>query len=165
LPLLTGLTSRDPTLHLVRWSLKPPCARHPEEASLILEDTSACVRIERSILGTVLVIADEVHTDPLRINLLDSVLDATGPTRAALSGPDRSFAHAELHLARTTMIGQVRTHSVRLAQDCLFDGELRVARRGLGCVVLLRADRVAPPRRFGCQPDRPRRYVQVDDGP
>ena len=181
---LTRVVIRRCTL-VPGWSLKPPCApRHPEEASLILEDTSACVRIERSILGTVLVIADEVHTDPLRIQLLDSVLDATGPTREALSGTDGGFAHAELRVERTTVIGQVRTRSVRLAQDCLFDGEFRVARRGLGCVRFCYVPIGSrTPRRFGCQPDealadprlRPdfvsRRYGTpgyvrlVDDGP
>ena len=44
------------------WSLEPECAPHsPEEPSLVLDRTTACLQIERSILGTIEVIRDEVH--------------------------------------------------------------------------------------------------------
>ncbi|KWX03324.1 hypothetical protein TH66_10125 [Carbonactinospora thermoautotrophica] len=137
------------------WSLEPHCAaRFPEEPSLVLDRTSACVRIERSILGTILVIGDEVGTDPLPIHIADSILDATGVDREALSAPDCRHAHAVLHAYRTTVLGEVHAHAIRIAEDSIFAGRVHVARRGIGC---LRFCYVPPgsrtPRRYHCQPD------------
>ncbi|MCF3131471.1 hypothetical protein [Streptomyces olivochromogenes] len=137
------------------WSLEPECAPHsPDEPSIVLDRTTACLQIEHSVLGTVEVIGDEVCEDPLDIHLRDSVLDATGSDREALSAPDCRHAHAVLHLHRTTVIGEVRTHAVRIAENSIFTGRLHVARRGIGC---LRHSYVPPgsrtPRRFRCQPD------------
>ncbi|MEV0184815.1 hypothetical protein AB0I54_36880 [Streptomyces sp. NPDC050625] len=137
------------------WSLEPECAPHsPDEPSIVLERTTACLQIEHSILGTVEVIGDEVSEDPLDIHLRDSVLDATGHDREALSAPDCRHAHAVLHLHRTTVIGEIHTHAVRIAENSVLTGRLHVARRGIGC---LRYSYVPPgsrtPRRYRCQPD------------
>ncbi|MCO1577846.1 hypothetical protein M8C13_19000 [Crossiella sp. SN42] len=137
------------------WSLEPECRpSHPEEPSLVLEDTTACVQIERSILGTILVIANEVDTDPLPIYLTDSILDATAPDREALSAPDCRHAHAILAVRRSTIIGEVHTHAIRLGENSIFHGRAHVARRGIGC---LRFCYSTPgsrtPRRYRCQPD------------
>ncbi|OKK03508.1 hypothetical protein AMK26_18650 [Streptomyces sp. CB03234] len=137
------------------WSLEPECDPHsPEEPSLVLDRTTACVAIERSVLGTIEVIGDEVGHDPLDIHIRDSVLDATGHDRAALSAPDCRHAHAVLHAHRTTVIGEVHTHAVGIAENSVFTGRLQVARRGIGC---LRFSYVPPgsrtPRRHRCRPD------------
>jgi len=137
------------------WSLEHHCGpTHPEEPSLVLEDTTACVQVERCILGTILVIVDEVRADPLAIHLADSILDATAADRVALSAPDCRHAHAVLHAHRTTVIGEVFTHAVGLGANSIFAGPLQVARRGIGC---LRFCYVPPgsrtPRRYHCQPD------------
>ncbi|UYB40434.1 hypothetical protein SLV14_003055 [Streptomyces sp. Je 1-4] len=137
------------------WSLEPECAPHsPEEPSLVLDRTTACVEVDRCILGTIEVIGDEVSTDPLEVHLRDSILDATGPARTALSAPDCRHAHAVLSVHRSTVIGEVNTHAVRLAENSIFTGRLRVARRGIGC---LRFSYAPPgsrtPRRHRCQPD------------
>ncbi|NYV78478.1 hypothetical protein HW445_29740, partial [Streptomyces sp. UH6] len=137
------------------WSLEPGCAPHsPEEPSVVLERTTACLQVEHSVLGTIEVIGEEVSEDPLEIHLRDSVLDATGHDRQALSAPDCRHAHAVLHLHRTTVVGEVRTHAVRIAENSVFTGQLHVARRGIGC---LRYSYVPPgsrtPRRHRCQPD------------
>ncbi|MFJ8074330.1 hypothetical protein ACIQ7Q_10425 [Streptomyces sp. NPDC096176] len=137
------------------WSLEPECDPHsPEEPSLVLDRTTACVQIERSILGTIEVVGDEVNHDPLPIHIRDSVLDATGHDRAALSAPDCRHAHAVLHVYRTTVIGEVHTHAVEIGGNSIFTGRMRVARRGVGC---LRFSYVPPgsrtPRRHRCQPD------------
>ncbi|QIP88017.1 hypothetical protein GLX30_32870 [Streptomyces sp. Tu 2975] len=137
------------------WSLEPECDPHsPEEPSLVLERTTACVQIERSILGTIEVIGDEVNHDPLPIHIRDSVLDATGHDREALSAPDCRLAHAVLHAHRTTVIGEVHTHAVEIGENSVFTGQMRVARRGVGC---LRYSYVPPgsrtPRRHRCRPD------------
>ena len=137
------------------WSLEPHCEpTHPEEPSLLLEGTSACLQIEHSILGTILVIGDEVHTDPLDIHLSDSVLDATDRGREALSGPDCGYAHAVLHVRRSTVIGELHVHAVALGENSVFDGRIRVARRAIGC---LRWSYVGAgsrtPRRYHCVPE------------
>jgi len=137
------------------WALEHHCQpTQPEEPSLVLEDTTACVQIEHSILGTIVVSTDEVHADPIPIHIADSILDATAPHRAALSGPDCAIAHAVLHAHRTTVIGEVHTHAVQIGEDSIFEGQLRVARRGIGC---LRFCYVSPgsrtPRRYHCEPD------------
>ncbi|MGW3431531.1 hypothetical protein ACWDHW_26810 [Streptomyces melanosporofaciens] len=137
------------------WSLEPECEpRSPDEPSLVLERTTACVQIERSILGTIEVIGEEVHTDPLALHIRDSILDATGHDRPALSAPDCRHAHAVLHAHRTTVIGEVHTHAVQIGENSIFTGRMHVARRGVGC---LRFSYVPPgsrtPRRYRCRPD------------
>ncbi|MCX5047001.1 MULTISPECIES: hypothetical protein [unclassified Streptomyces] len=137
------------------WSLEPECEPHsPDEPSIVLDRTTACLQVEHSILGTIEVIGDEVSEDPLDIHLRDSVLDATGHDREALSAPDCRHAHAVLHVHRTTVIGEIHTHAVEIAENSVFTGKLHVARRGIGC---LRYSYVPAgsrtPRRHRCQPD------------
>jgi hypothetical protein len=139
------------------WSLESACAPSaPEEPSLVLERTAASVHIDRSVLGSVLVLADEVGTDPLPIRVHDSVLDATGPGLAALAAPDGGHAHAELHAERATILGEVHVHAVHLIADTIVTGLTHVARRQAGS---LRFSSVPPgsrtPRRLSCPSDRP----------
>jgi hypothetical protein len=138
------------------WSLESHCGpSNPEEPSLVLENTTACLQVERSILGTILVITDEVHADALPIHITDSVLDATSADLEALSAPDCRRASAILHIHRSTVIGEVHTHAIRIAENSIFDGRVNVARRGIGC---MRFCYVPPgsrtPRRYHCEPDR-----------
>ncbi|MEU4421719.1 hypothetical protein AB0F81_13930 [Actinoplanes sp. NPDC024001] len=161
---LGALTLRHTTL-VPGWAIEPECRpAHPQEPSLVLENTTACVQAERSILGTILVIADEVRTDPLPIHLTDSVLDATGRDREALSAPDCRHAHAILHVHRSTVIGEVHTHAVRIGENSIFDGLMHVARRGIGCLRFsaVPAGSRTPPR-YRCPADRPR-FTSVDYG-
>lgn len=47
------------------WSLEPECEPHsPDEPSIVLDRTTACLQIEHSVLGTIEVIGDEVSEDP-----------------------------------------------------------------------------------------------------
>ncbi|NGO13157.1 hypothetical protein G5C60_37575 [Streptomyces sp. HC44] len=137
------------------WSLEPECDPHsPEEPSIVLDRTTACLQVEHSILGTIEVIGDEVSEEPLDIHLRDSILDATADDREALSAPDCRHAHAVLHLHRTTVIGEVHTHAVRIAENSLFTGTLHVARRGIGRVRFSYVPAGSrTPRRYRCQPD------------
>ncbi|MDQ0953721.1 hypothetical protein QFZ24_007644 [Streptomyces phaeochromogenes] len=137
------------------WSLEPECDPHsPEEPSIVLERTTACLQVEHSILGTIEVIGDEVSEEPLDIHIRDSVLDATADDREALSAPDCRYAHAVLHLHRTTVIGEIHTHAVRIAENSVFTGRLHVARRGIGCIRFSYVPTGSrTPRRHRCQPD------------
>jgi hypothetical protein len=120
--------------------------------------------VEHSIVGSILVIRDEVRKEPLEIAISDSILDATQRELEALSGPDCAIAHAALTMARCTVIGEVHTHAIDLAENSIFMGVVRVARSQRGCV---RFCYVAPesrtPRRYHCQPDLV--VDTVDDGP
>jgi hypothetical protein len=137
------------------WSLDQHCRpTHEEEASVELFDTPACLQAEHSILGTILVNADEVGAEPNRVWLSDSVLDAAGRGLAAVTGPDDRHAHAELSARRTTVFGSVAAHAVGLVENSVVTGRTRIARRQSGCV---RFSWVRPgsrtPARFHCEPD------------
>lgn len=137
------------------WSLHHDC--EPEagsEPSLELIDTTARLSIERSIVGTIHVVQNEVTTDPLAVRISDSIVDATAPNLEAIGSPECPVAAIVLTISRCTVIGRVEVHAIRLAENCIFDGVVKVARRQIGCV---RFCYLAPgsrtPRRFECQPD------------
>ena len=147
------------------WKLDVECEpRRPNEPSLELNDTGAKVTIEHSIIGSIYILADTVRTEPLQIQLSDSILDATDyncdePSCVALAMPGRGFknwrmAHAVLTIARCTVFGRIYTHAVERAENSIFMSPLRVARRQFGCVrfCYLAPDSRTPPR-FRCQPD------------
>ncbi|WP_194918886.1 hypothetical protein [Catenulispora rubra] len=151
---IATLSITDSTL-VPGWTLAHHCGPlFPEEPSLILEATSACTQISKSILGSILVITDEVRHDPLPIHIADSVLDATARDLPALSGPDCCIAFAELHLYRSTVIGEVHTHAIQIAENSILSGNVNVARRGVGCVRFCYAPQGSrTPRRYDSQPD------------
>jgi hypothetical protein len=134
------------------WSLEPACEpSSPDEPSLVLERATGSVHVDRCILGSIQVLGDEVGTDPLPIHLRDSIVDATGLDRAALSAPDGGHAHAELHARRVTVLGEVHVHAVRVVADTIFGGTLHVARRQAGVLrfsVVPAGSRT--PRRYRC---------------
>jgi hypothetical protein len=137
------------------WALDHECnPLHEEEPSIELDDTTATLCVERSIVGSIRVNADEVETDPVCVSLTDSILDATAPDLDAVGGPELRHAHAVLRLVRTTVLGEIRAHAVELAEDAILRDRLHVVRRQVGCI---RFSYVAPgsrtPRRYGCQPD------------
>jgi len=137
------------------WGLQCDCGpRHPSEASLELDNTRARIRIERSILGSIFVVADEVKLDPVCIHLSDSILDATGPDLPALGCRTLPAAFATATFLRCTVFGQVLTHSIARAENTLFTGTVRVARRQAGCVRFSHVPAGSrTPRRYHCQPD------------
>jgi hypothetical protein len=172
------------------WEIDEECrAKHETEPSLTLIDTPppddplyeeflhaglvvtgdglrprTRLAVEHSIIGTILVIRDEVRKDPLAISISDSILDATRRDLEALSGPDCAIAHALLTVVRTTVIGETHTHAIDLAENSIFEGLVRVARSQRGCV---RFCYVTPgsrtPRCYHCQPDLV--VAAVADGP
>lgn len=138
------------------WGLDCDCEpRRPSEPSIELIDSGAAIRIEHSIVGAIQVVADEVRSDPVTIALSDSILDSTGPKRAAISAANLPLAFAHASFVRCTVFGGVEVHAIPLAENSIFNGEVRVARRQLGC---MRFCYVPPgsrtPRRSHCQPDQ-----------
>lgn len=166
---LCRLTIRHTTL-VPGWMLDNNCEpRRPNEPSLELINTGAHVHIERSILGTIQVTADQVRTDAITIHLSDSILDATGsdcdgPACEALGAPGWPLAHAVLTVLRSTVIGKVFVHAIDLAENSIFMSRVRVGRRQRGC---MRFCYVAPgsrtPRRYQCQPDMVEQAVAAGD--
>lgn len=151
---LDEVTIRHCTL-VPGWSLEPDCKpQRPSEPSFELTDTHAQVVIERSILGSIQVSQDEVGSDPVPIRISECILDATSREREAVGAPGDRLAHTILVIDRTTVFGQVLTHAIELAENSIFAGRVRVARRQIGC---MRFCYVTPgsrtPRRYRCQPD------------
>lgn len=137
------------------WGLSRDCEPHrPAEPSLELYNLEARVHIEHSIVGSIQVQQDQVRADPLQLHISDSIVDATSVEREALGAPSSVAAHAILTIERCTVLGEIQTHAIRLAENCIFTGQVCVARRQIGCV---RFCYVPPgsrtPRRYECQPD------------
>jgi hypothetical protein len=152
---LCDVTIRHCTL-VPGWSLECDCEPcRPAEPSIELTNTNARLRIEHSIFGAIQVAVDFEASDPIRIDISDSIWDATSDDREALSGPEGTgTAYTRLTVVRTTVIGEILSHEIDLAENCIFTGEVQVARRQIGCV---RFCYVPPdsrtPRRYECQPD------------
>ncbi|MCM6776628.1 hypothetical protein NDR87_22910 [Nocardia sp. CDC159] len=147
------VTIRHTTL-VPGWTLDERCGpQHREEPSLELVDTTACVQIERSIVGMILVDADQARHQPNRIRLSDSIIDATDDCLAALIGAGEGFAFAEVSARRCTILGRVRAHSALLFENSIVTGEVCIARRQVGC---FRFCWLPPgsrtPARFHCEP-------------
>lgn len=149
------------------WTIGSDCEpRRPAEPCLELIDTSACVTIERSIVGSIQVNQDQVRTDPVALCISESVVDATSPEREAIGAPGWPLAHVVLTVDRTTVFGQIHAHAIRLAENSIFLGSVTVARRQSGCV---RFCYVSPgsrtPRRYRCQPDLVEEAARPADPP
>lgn len=151
---LAGVTIRHSTL-VPGWGLHCDCwPKRTTEPSLELINSPGCISIEHSIVGAIQVDRDEVKEDPGSIRVSDSIVDATSPQAIALGAPEAVCAYAVLTILRSTVFGQVQTHSIALAENSIFVGSILVCRRQQGC---MRFCYVPPssrtPRRYECQPD------------
>ncbi|GAB4205501.1 MAG: hypothetical protein OHK0022_31670 [Roseiflexaceae bacterium] len=148
------VTIRHSTL-VPGWALDQHCRPESEEdPSLELNDTGARVTVEHSILGTIRVNESEVATDPIRLTLTDSILDATRTDLSALESTYGLVAHAVATVLRCTVLGAFRAHAIELAENSIFDGHVHVARRQIGCMRFCYAPSGSrTPRRYNCQPD------------
>jgi hypothetical protein len=151
---LAAVSLRHSTL-VPGWGLHGDCQpRRPAEPSLELFNVHARVTIEHCIVGSIQVNQDEVGTEPVRLRISDSVVDATSRDREAVGAPGSPVAHARLTVLRSTIFGQVQVHALELGENSIFAGEMLVARRQIGC---LRFSSYVPgsrtPRRYECQPD------------
>lgn len=144
------------------WGLEHDCEpRRPAEPSLELFNVRARVHIEHSITGSIQVAENEVTADPIPMLIEDSILDATGGKREALGAPGLPVAHAVLTIMRCTVFGIVQVHAITLAENCLFNDCLNVARRQLGCMRFCYVpEGCRTPRRYHCQPDLAQQRVE-----
>lgn len=154
--ILSRVTIRHCTL-VPGWTLSHDCEPENEvDPSLYLINTTAQVFIDHSIVGSIFVDQNEVMSDPLRINISDSIVDATRLDIVAIGvgGPSRKVAHALLNIVRTTVLGETDTHAIELAENSIFMGRVRVARRQIGCMRFCYVpSNSRTPQRYHCQPD------------
>lgn len=148
------VTIRD-CLLVPGWDFKVDAAsRHTTEPSLRFGQSAPRVAIVRSIVGPIRVDSSVERREPLSLSVEDSILDALGDDRDAVGDPEALFAHVNLTVRRSTILGRVRVHALTLAENAIFCGDVQVARRQDGCV---RFCYVPPgsrtPGRFNCQPD------------
>lgn len=157
---LAGVVIRHCTL-VPGWGLDCNCGpSRPTEPSLELDNSPNCVRIEHSIVGSIQVNRDEVREDPCHIYISDSIVDATNTDAIAIGAPEKLCAYSVLNIKRCTVFGQVQTHAVELAENCIFMGVMRDCRRQQGCMrfcYITAGSRT--PRRYECQPDLVERAV------
>lgn len=145
------------------WSLNCDCEpQRPNDASLELDYTNATINIEHSILGAIVVEANERADEPQVIRIADSIWDATSKNRSALIANGGGLAYVKLTVERTTVIGKIKTHAFALAENSIFQSVVTVGRRRQGCV---RFCYIAPgsrtPRRYNCQPDLVEQKVEA----
>lgn len=121
-------------------------------ASLILDGVAGDVLVERSIVGPIAVTSEGEST---RVAILGSIVDAGHDRDDAISdGPAGGHARAVLTVRTSTVFGRVTTHALALAENSLFSGIVRVARRQPGCVRFCHVPRGSrTPPRHRCQPD------------
>jgi hypothetical protein len=161
---LASLTIRHSTL-VPGWDLRSNCdPRRPAEPSIELIETGACVVVDHSIVGSIQVSRDAVQADPSRLEITDSIVDATSAEREAIGGVGWPSAHVVLDVARSTVVGEVQVHAIDVAENTIFLGSMCVARSQIGCI---RFSYVQPgsrtPRRHRCQPDLVVAAVPGDD--
>ena len=157
---VAGVTIRHSTL-VPGWGIDCNCEpMRPTEPSLELDDAPNCVRIEHSIIGAIQVNRDEVREDPCRIYISDSIVDATSTDAIALGAPEKLCAFSILDIRRCTVFGQVQTHAITLAENCIFMGAIQDCRRQQGCMRFCYVTSGSrTPKRFECQPDLVERAV------
>jgi hypothetical protein len=158
-----GLEVRGPLEQVViRHTTFIPPARSEEAreagpaASLVLDGIAGDVRIERSILGPVIVSSrgESARMEPTRVEIVGSILDTGHDDDEALSDGEGGIARATLTVRTTTVLGRVMTHAIELAENSIFSGAVQVAKRQPGnmrfCYV---PEGSRTPRRYHCQPD------------
>jgi hypothetical protein len=162
---LCELVIRHSTL-VPGWGLLCDCEpEKPNEPSLELINSRAHITVEHSILGSIYVTADEVRTEPVKISISDSIVDATDAKYVAISSSGRKgrlLGHALLTIARCTVIGTVEVHAIELAENSIFVSPVLVGRRQQGCMrfCYVPPEESRTPRRYECQPDLVERPIQ-----
>ena len=138
--------------------------QEPDEPSLIIESGGISIEIDHCILGGV-----RWH-DLSRLEIRDSIVDATDDARVALAGPDNiapgtvSPVGGTLRLEECTVIGKVRARVMELVSNSIlaaravagdgWDASVLVERKQAGCVRFSFVPGGArTSSRYRCQPD------------
>ena len=154
---IAELTIRHSTLVPGRGLRPSGEPEQPTEPSLELVNAPYLrVSVEDSILGAIQVTRNDARSDPVRISLADSVLDATDSELEALGSPDAHNAHARVTLERSTVFGRLRAQALDLAENSIFEGLVKIDRHQKGCMrfcSLMGVPEARTPRRYNCQPD------------
>ncbi|MEO7360529.1 MAG: hypothetical protein ABI120_09365 [Gemmatimonadaceae bacterium] len=147
------------------WDLTADCGPcNPTEPSILARQFRGMLRIDTSIVGGIHVHDDEVRSDPMHIEILDSIVDATERDHPAIGTQRAGIAHAIVSVARSTIVGTVWTYAMALAENSIFAGNVRVARRQLGCMrFCFVPEDSRTPRRHHCQPDLVRASAAASD--
>lgn len=137
------------------WGLHCDCEpRQAFEPSILIENTGTKIRIESSIVGAIQVNTDPAFFDPTPIFVCDSIVDATSDENVAIGSGGSGVAYAELRIARSTIVGEILTNAILLAENSLFTAQVQVARKQIGCI---RYSHVPvgsrTPTRYRCQPE------------
>ncbi|MEV1065959.1 hypothetical protein [Streptomyces sp. NPDC050263] len=127
----------------------------PGEPSLDIADSPVRTEIRHSVLGAITVTARHGAREPNRLEVYDSVLDATLDEATALGDRDGGPAEVLLTARRTTVIGRVRARAVELMENCLLAGEVWIDREDHGSVRFcwLPPEGRRTPSRFHCEPE------------
>jgi hypothetical protein len=157
---ISGVAIRHSTL-VPGWGLDCDCnPERPTEASLELLDAPRCLTIEHSIVGAIQIERDQRKQEPLQLRISDSIVDATDPGNVALGASAQLCADANLVLLRSTVIGQVQTRAIVLAENSILMGQVMVCRRQQGCIRFCYVPYGSrTPQRYECQPDLVRQAV------
>jgi len=146
------------------WEIDSSCSPKCKKPSLRLYNTKACVKIDHSILGPIQLSHGQNYGDLTSITISDSIIDATDSDCEAIGAHGCPRAHANLTIERCTILGEVNVHCIDLAENSIFYGALRVARRQLGCMrFCYAAPGSVTPRRYNCQPDLATEGLKGDD--
>jgi hypothetical protein len=137
------------------WTISGDCTpASPNKESLELRNVRAKVTISHSILGPIELQEDEVNTDPIPVEISDSIVDAMDGDREAIIGPSGRSAHGLFTVRRSTVFGIVQVHAIELAENSIFNDCVHVARRQIGCMRFCYVpDGCRTPKRYHCQPD------------
>lgn len=149
------ISGRMDRLDLSHCTLVPGWGREGESGgpSLVLTDTGARICIRKSIIGAIRAIRTELRIPPSPCLIEGSIVDAMATTSVAMGGEEGRFAGLVLTVRYSTVLGQTAVHAIDLAENSVFTGAVRVARRQQGCI---RFCYIPPssrtPGRFHCQP-------------
>src|SRR5204863_3810543 len=106
---LCSVSIRHSTL-VPGWDLERNCEPKNDEPSLRLNYTRAHVKIEHSIIGAIHIEANQAQTEPVRLYISDSIVDATRSDSLAICSPTLPIAYVSLNMKRCTVIGEVHAH-------------------------------------------------------
>lgn len=137
------------------WGLDCDCGpRRASEPSIVADGSRTCLRIEHSIVGALRARSEDGDAPPATWVVSDSVVDANAVKKGAIGDGNGGMAPVQLKIERSTVVGAVAVHALLRAEDSLLLGQVRVARRQLGCVRYSYVpDGSRTPRRHRCQPD------------